>query len=265
MFQTELVKSRQFRRYKDTPFVGNCAGNTSHFLFRWRKLSFFFLFNEREGKYGCCTKWRGRFICIGKSSLHFLDVMKHELNSGMFCLCPCKMLQSALTLVRVQACSVWLPWSLFLMEVSIHVLFYVRAVKKWVVHRGQFLISASSKMSAVGAELQLALHGATHCLLLMAGAEDCSLVEKQRCFVSVCCKSTLRVPFWSVCLLCEGKIRRCTQEEGLGAKLQKDPQRWAQITCVLGANFCAAAMDLPRKQKSYWCPVHTCLVFPKQS
>lgn len=121
MFQTELVKSRQFRRYKDTPFVGNCAGNTSHFLFRWRKLSFFFLFNEREGKYGCCTKWRGRFICIGKSSLHFLDVMKHELNSGMFCLCPCKMLQSALTLVRVQACSVWLPWSLFLMEVSIHV------------------------------------------------------------------------------------------------------------------------------------------------
>lgn len=80
-------------------------------------------------------------------------------------------------------------------------------------------------MSAVGAELQLALHGATHCLLLMAGAEDCSLVEKQRCFVSVCCESTLRVPFWSVCLLCEGKIRRCTQEEGLGAKLQKDPQR----------------------------------------
>lgn len=101
---------------------------------------------------------------------------------------------------------------------------YVLSRNEWCIENGQFLISSSSKISAVGTELQLALHGAVCCLLLMAGVEDCSLVEKQRCSVSVCCKGTLRVPFWSVCLLCVGKIRNCTQE-GLGAKLQKDPPR----------------------------------------
>lgn len=107
------------------------------------------LFNEHECKYACCRRCKSGFIRVGKSSLHFLGVTKHELNSGLLCLCLCKIVQSALILMHVQACNICFPLSLFLVEKD---LIYVRAVRKPLVHRdsdcnSQFLIAVSGKKS----------------------------------------------------------------------------------------------------------------------
>lgn len=116
-----------------------------------------FLFNEHKGKRTRCRKCEDGFIWVGRSLVYFLDVMEHELNSGLSCLVP---KQNTAVSSDIDAC-----WGLqhlpalkhiFCRIVGIQVLICVCACKKYQVQgdsdaNSQILVSVLEKVSAAPA------------------------------------------------------------------------------------------------------------------